>query len=203
MNQIISAKLKLHTTPEQFQALRKAQLAYRYVSQYAFAHNKRSNQRALQKQTYDEIRAMYGLPSQMACNVPRQVSATYKGLWTKVKQNAEHRKAGHTKKRYKSLDKPVKYVSHTLTYNYGYDYTSKDNRTNKGLLFVCQSCHYSLHADLVGARNVALRTMLVRQAWTSTGVLSVRPDDADNKAKAAHLLRYAELRWSPASSLSL
>jgi IS605 OrfB family transposase len=82
-------------------------------------------------------------------------------------------------------------------------YTSKDNRTKKGLLFVCQSCQYSLHADLVGARNVALRTMLVRQDWTSTGVLSVRPDDADNEAKAARLLRYAELRWSPASSLSL
>jgi hypothetical protein len=29
MKQIISAKLKLHTTPEQFQALRQAQLAYR------------------------------------------------------------------------------------------------------------------------------------------------------------------------------
>jgi len=28
----------------------------------------------------------------------------------------------------------------------------------KGLLFVCQSCHYTLHADLIGARNVALRT---------------------------------------------
>ncbi len=25
----------------------------------------------------------------MACNVPRQVSATYKTLWTKVKQSAD------------------------------------------------------------------------------------------------------------------
>src|ERR1700742_3968628 len=105
MKQIISAKLKLHTTPEQFQALRQAQLAYRgalnHVSRYAFEHGKMSNQRALQKETYDEIRTRFHLPSQMACNVPRQVGATYKSLWTKVKQNATHRKAGHTKKRYK------------------------------------------------------------------------------------------------------
>src|SRR5258707_15145423 len=110
MKQILSAKLKLQITPEQFQALRQAQLAYRdalnHVSRYAFAHGKMSNQRTLQKDTYDEIRVQYGLPSQMACNVPRQVGATYKGLWTKVKQNAAHRKAGHTKKRYKGLDQP-------------------------------------------------------------------------------------------------
>jgi putative transposase len=424
MKQIISAKLKLHTTPEQFQALRQAQLAYRdalnHVSRYAFAHHKMSNQRALQKDTYDEIRATYGLPSQMACNVPRQVGATYKGLWAKVKQNAAHRKAGHTKKRYKGLDTPVTYISPTLTYNYGYDYsfkaeqhvsvltlqgrvivpytgyekhvallqhgaeigaaklwydkpkkqfyllvsleraqpdappeqqrqvvgvdvgvrylavtttttnesqffsgkqiraradhyarlrkrlqkkgtrsatrklvaisgrerrlkadanhviakriveqhphavlgledltdmqerprrkhgkqrrtnrhtsswsfaelhsmiaykaasqgsmtvnvdahytsqacprcgyTSKDNRPNKGLLFVCQCCRYTLHADLIGARNIALRTLLIRQDWMSTGVLSVRPDGSDEETKAARLQRHAALRWSP------
>jgi predicted transposase len=74
MKQILSAKLTLQTTPEQFQALRQTQLAYRdalnAVSRYAFAHNKMSNQRVLQKATYDEIRATYGLPAQMACNVP-------------------------------------------------------------------------------------------------------------------------------------
>jgi putative transposase len=429
MEQIISAKLKLHTTPEQFQALRQAQLAYRgalnYVSQYAFAHGKMSNQRTLQKETYDEIRTQFHLPSQMACNVPRQVGATYKSLWTKVKQNATHRKAGQTRKRYKGLDKAPKYVSPTLTYNYGYDYsfkpeqqvsvltlqgrvivpytgydrhvaliqrgaavgaaklwydkpnkqcyllvsleietaeatpeqqsqvvgvdvgvrylavtttttndsqffsgkhlkakadhsarlrkrlqrkgtrsatrklvaisgrerrlkadanhviakriveqhphaliglenltdirertgrkhgpkasgkqrranrrysqwsfaelhrmiaykatlhesltvnvdahftsqacprcgyTSKENRPNKGLLFVCHRCHYTLHADLIGARNIALRTLLIRQDWMSTGVLSVRPDGSDEETKAARLQRYAALRWSP------
>jgi putative transposase len=429
MKQIISAKLKLHTTPDQFQALRQTQLAYRdalnSVSHYAFAHNKMSNQRALQKATYDEIRAVYGLPSQMACNVPRQVGATYKGLWTKVKRNADARKAGLTKKRYKGLDQPPKYVAPTLTYNYGYDYsfkaehyvsvltlqgrvivpytgydkhvaliqhgaeigaaklwydkprkqfyllvsleievadptpehhskvvgvdvgvrylavtatttnetqffsgkrvrakadhyarlrkrlqhkgtrsatrklvamsgrerrlkqdanhviakrivtqhphaviglenltdirertrrkhgkkatkkqrranrhhaqwsftelhsmiaykaaldgsmtlkvdahytsqacprcgcTSKANRPDKGLLFVCQSCQYTLHADLIGARNLALRTMLIRQDWMSTGMLSVSPDGSDHEAKALRLQRYSELRWSP------
>jgi IS605 OrfB family transposase len=76
-------------------------------------------------------------------------------------------------------------------------HTSKANRPNKGLLFVCQACHYMLHADLIGARNIALRTLLIRQDWMSTGVLSVRPDGSDAEAKAARLLRYAELRWSP------
>jgi putative transposase len=82
-------------------------------------------------------------------------------------------------------------------------YASKANRPNKGLLFVCQRCHYSLHADLVGARNVTLRTLLVRQDWMSTGVLSVRPDVASDEAKVAHRQRYAELRWSLATSPQL
>ena len=55
-------------------------------------------------------------------------------------------------------------------------YTSKANRPAHGLLFVCQNCHYSLHADLVGARNITMRTLLVPQDWTSTRVLSARPD---------------------------
>ncbi len=129
MQQIITAKLKLLTTPEQQQVLRQTQLAYRdalnFVSRYAFEHGKLSNTERLQQGTYREIRSLFKLPSQMACNVPRQVAATYKGLWSKLKKNNEHRKAGHTKKRYKGLDKPPKYVSPTLTYNYGYDYTFK------------------------------------------------------------------------------
>jgi len=171
---MLIAKLKLQTTPEQFAALRATQLAYRdalnLVSHYAFAHGKMSNKVKLQEGTYDEIRARFHLPSQMACSVPRQVGATYKGLWTKVKKNAEHRKAGSTKKRY------------------------------KGLLFVCQNCHYTLHADLVGARNVTMRTLLVRQDWIRTGQLSIVPDVSDDETKAARRKRYAELRWSPDTS---
>jgi IS605 OrfB family transposase len=452
MQQIITAKLKLLATPEQHQLLRQTQLAYRdalnYVSRYAFAQGKTSNTNRLQKGTYREIRALFHLPSQMACNVPRQVAATYKGLWTKLKQNLVHRKAEHTKKRYRGLDKPPRYISPTLTYNYGYDYsfkceqqvsvltlhgriilpyqgydrhmaliqqgatiggaklyydkphkqfyllvslelefpdptpdtlpavigvdvgmrylattatmnnqshfysgkrvraradhytrlqrrlqkkgtrsatrrkialsgrerrlklqvnhtiakqivathphtligleeligirertrrrkrrrkqhgkgtapvspkarranrhaskwafaelhgaiaykavlsglsltikvdpdytsqtcplcdyTSKQNRPKNGLLFLCQNGQcphqqrmgqpYTLHADLVGARNIAMRTLLVRQDWISTGVLSVRPDVSDAETKAARLKRYAELRWSSDTS---
>src|SRR5260370_6555641 len=129
MQQIITAKLKLNTTLEQHQVVRQTHLASRdalnYVSAYAFAHGKMSNHERLQKGTYDDIRLLYKLPSQMACNVPRQVGATYKGLWTRLKKNLEHRKAGYTKKRYKGLDKPPRYLSPTVTYNYGYDYTFK------------------------------------------------------------------------------
>ncbi len=428
----MTAKLKLHTDPVQFVALPTTQLAYRdalnYASHYAFAHGKKSNQEWLQRETYAEVRGAYHLPAQMACNVPRQVGATYKTLWSKVKHNTAARKAGITRKRYQGLDQPPKYVSPTLTYNYHRDYsfkpdtqvsiltlegrvvvsytgykqhlalmqhgahigaaklwyekprkqfyllvtleveeadptpethqhivgvdvghrylavtaplsngasfysgkqvrakadhyarlrkrlqhkgtrsatrrlvimsgrerrlkqatnheisrrivdqhphsiigledlthirertrrkqgkkatrnqrranrhasqwafaqlhgyiaykamragsmavkvdandtsqacpmcghTCEDNRPKKGLLFVCQSCHYTLHADLIGARNVALRTLLTRQDWMSTGVLSVRPDVSSDEAKDARLSRYAELRWSPDTS---
>jgi putative transposase len=432
MNTIISAKLKLHTTPEQFRALRQVQLAYRdalnYVSQYAFEHGKMSSPIALRKQTYLDLRARFGLPAQMATNVPRQVGATYKGLWTKVQANAADRAVGRTKKRYRGLDRAPKYASPTLTYDCQRDYsfktgqqvsvltlegrvilpysgytphltliqhgahigaaklwydtprkqfyllvsleievagpvpeahqrivgvdvgqrylavatdmqnhtkffpgkearakadhsarlrkrlqhkgtraatrrlvvlsgrerrlkqdrnhtisrqivdayphsllgledlthirertkrkrgkkvsakqrranrhaaqwafaelhsyvaykallngsmavkvdayntspccprcgyTAPDNRPEKGLLFCCQACHLVLHADLVGARNVALRTLLARQDWVSTGVLSDRPDVSDDEAKAAQRQRYAEVRWSADTS---
>src|SRR5258708_36219598 len=61
----------------------------------------------------------------MACNVQSHAAGTYQGLWTKLKKNIEHRKAGYTKKRYKGLDKPPRYISPTVTYNYGYDYPFK------------------------------------------------------------------------------
>jgi putative transposase len=88
-------------------------------------------------------------------------------------------------------------------------HTCDANRPNKGLLFVCQNCHYRLHADLVGARNITMRTLLVRQDWTRTGQLSIAPrslDDPDvsrDEAKAARLRRYAGLRWSVDTSPAL
>jgi IS605 OrfB family transposase len=75
-------------------------------------------------------------------------------------------------------------------------HTCDANRPNKGLLFICQKCQYALHADLVGARNITMRTLLIRQDWVSTGELSDRPDVSDKEAKAVRLQRYAELRWS-------
>jgi putative transposase len=129
MRQIITAKLKLLATPEQHHALRQIQLAYRdalnYVSQYAFEHGKTSNEKRLHQGTYYDIRARFKLPSEMTNNVIRQVGVTYKGLWTKTRKNAEHRRKKITKKRFKGLDKPPKYVSPTVTYNFGYDYGFK------------------------------------------------------------------------------
>ncbi|HEU5380037.1 MAG TPA: transposase [Ktedonobacteraceae bacterium] len=432
MKTTITAKLKLKTTPDQFRLLRQTQLAYRdalnYVSAYSFVQGKTSNSKRLQKETYTDIRRQFGLPAQMACSVPRQVGATYKGLWTKARKNAEARRLGYTKRRFKGLDNAPKYGSPTLIYVYGHDYTlkteqrvslltragrvmvsyqgydkhiallreradigeaklwydqakkrfyllvsltielpnpapeshtrivgvdvgqrylatvatlengaqfysgkevrskadhyarlqkrlqrkgtrsatrrriaisgrerrlklnenhriskqildthphsciglealngirdrtkrkhgkkaskkqrranrhaskwafaelhafldykavlsgslcvkvdadytsqacphcghtAKENRPKRGLLFVCQACHYTLHADLVGARNISLRTLFVRQAWANTGQLSNAPDVTDDETKAARLQKYAELRWSPATS---
>jgi IS605 OrfB family transposase len=75
-------------------------------------------------------------------------------------------------------------------------HTSKENRPNKGLTFVCQQCGYTLHADLVGARNVALRVLLSRQDWESTGLVSAVPDASGDEAKTDYLKRYSGLRWS-------
>ncbi len=446
MKQIITAKLKLNPTSEQCHALRQTQLAYRdalnAVSHYAFAHSKTSSITTLHRGLYAELRARYHLPSQLACSVERQVAATYRGLWTKLLKNAEHRRKKITKKRFQGLDKPPTYRSPTVQYTYGHDYTfqrnqrvsvrtlsgrisilyqgynahvtligqgasigdaklwydrpkktfyllvsleidmpeptfehlndavgvdvglrylavtststgkatlhpgnqvrhtsnhyarlrkrlqkkgtrgakrhvrriaqrerrlklqanhlvakkiteqhphaligleyltdirertrrrthkrrnvgkgtervppkarkanrvysqwsfaelhdlisykavlagsqaikvdadytskrcpccghtADENRPHKGLLFVCQnpSCQYILHADLVGARNLVMRTLLVRQDWTRTGHLSLAPDASDKEAKAARLQRYTELRWSPDVSLRL
>ena len=432
MQTILTTKLKLTLTPDQFRALRATQLAYRdalnLVSRYAFAHGKTSNQRRLQRDTYRDVRNQFSLPAQMACNVSRQVGSTYQALWTKAQKNAEARRLGYTKKRFKGLDDAPRYVSPTLTYNLGRDYslrsgqevsiltlagrlhvpyqgwsrhvallqagailgaaklwydrgkqrfyllvavtidtpdpaqshhqqivgvdvgqrylatvatlgngaqfysgkevrakadhyarlqkrlqrkgtrsatrrriaigqrerrlklntnhtiskhildthvhsfigvedlngirdrrkrkhgkkaskkqrkanqhaskwafaelpsflaykgklagsacvkvdadytsqtcprcgaTSQKNRPKKGQLFVCCQCHYTLHADLVGARNISLRTLVIWQDWMATGQLSVAPDVTDGEAKAARLSRYAELRWSPATS---
>jgi IS605 OrfB family transposase len=48
-------------------------------------------------------------------------------------------------------------------------YTSRANRPHQGLLFECQRCYYRLHADLVGARNIALRAPVIRHDWMATG----------------------------------
>ncbi len=433
MSQVITAKLKLNLTTEQKTLLRDTTLAYRdalnYTSEAAFDNGKSGNGAKLQKLVYNELRARFGLGAQMACNVPRQVAATYKTLWTKVKQNAEAIKNGYTKKRYKGLDRPPKYVSRTVTLNYQRDYSfkadqkvsintlngrivapysgyfrhrnliqnyakigaakivyqrssktyylmvslevetptldptkitrvsgvdvgqrylavetdlrnqskfysgsyarhkasryhkarqtlqrkgtrsakrrlivlsgkerrfiadvnhqiskqiakpnsliglenltgirertksrtgkkgskkqrranrnkakwsfaelhsyidykahlngsiatkvpahytsqscpkcghaSKSNRPNKGLLFRCECCFLELHADLVGSRNIALRTLLIRQDWMSTGVLSALPDVSGVETKAEILKRFSELRWSLDTSSDL
>jgi IS605 OrfB family transposase len=296
MQQMITAKLKLAPTKEQFEALRQTQLAYRdglnAVSQYAFEQGKISTVTKLHKGMYAQLRARYHLPKPLACSAERQVSATYKGRWTKLKKNAEHRRAKITKKRFQGLDQPphdsspmvqcyllvsltidlpeptwehltdirertrrkkrtrkkhgkgdeqvsekarkanrvysqwsfaelhdlISYtaaLAGSLAIKVDADYTSKacpmcghtadENRPRKGLLFVCQNprCRYGLHADLIGARNVTLRALLVRQDWIGTGCLSTIPDASGGFAKAARLSRYAELRWSPEVTTSL
>src|SRR5215472_6355865 len=139
MQQIITAKLKLITNTEQFAALRESQLAYRdalnAVSHYAFEQGKTSSVTTLHKGMYAELRTRYHLPSQLACSVERQVAATYKGLWTKLLKNAEHRRKKITKKRFKGLDQPPHYSSPTVQYTFERDYTfQRDSRVSLGTL---------------------------------------------------------------------
>jgi predicted transposase len=127
MHITLTAKLKLMATPDQVAALRATQLAYRdalnQVSQYAFVHGKTSSRRKLQRALYADIRWDYDLSAQMTCSIFRQVGATYQGLWTKARKNTEARRLGYTKKRFRGLDKAPHYVSPTLTYVYGRDYS--------------------------------------------------------------------------------
>jgi putative transposase len=127
MKQVITAKLKLELSPDQKQLVRQTTLAYRdalnYSSRVAFENNKMSSGVALQKKVYNQLRSIFGLPAQMSCNVPRQVGATYKSLWTKVKQNSEAILLGKTQKKYKGLDQAPKFVSRTCTLNYKRDYS--------------------------------------------------------------------------------
>jgi len=44
--------------------------------------------------------------------------------------------------------------------------------------------------------------LVIWQDWMATGQLSDAPDVTDCEAKAARLLRYAELRWSLVTSSS-
>jgi IS605 OrfB family transposase len=52
-------------------------------------------------------------------------------------------------------------------------YRAKKNRPRNGLRFRCtnpEGCRCELHADLVGARQVCLRTLAVRQDWPRRGI---------------------------------
>jgi len=141
----LTAKLKLILTPEQKAALDQTALAYRdalnHASVVAFENDKTSNATKLQKLVYTALREDYKLPSQMACNVPREVAAKYKAFWTKAKQNKAFKDAGRKVRRYKGLDKAPRFASRTMTYSYGRDMTFKPGQmvsigTLKGRIFV-------------------------------------------------------------------
>jgi hypothetical protein len=101
VQQIITAKLKLVTTPEQFVALRQTQLAYRdalnAVSHYAFEQGKTSNVTRLHKGMYAQFmlvsgmrnsgminrrkRSIYSFPSQSRWLNQRQHTSRRSSVW--------------------------------------------------------------------------------------------------------------------------
>ncbi|MBV9389153.1 MAG: transposase [Chroococcidiopsidaceae cyanobacterium CP_BM_ER_R8_30] len=157
MLQVITAKLKLEASSEQKKLLGVVSLAYRdalnFTSKLNFENGKSSNGTKIQKLVYRDLRSRFKLPSQMACNVPRQVGATYKGLLTKLRQNKEAIEKGWTKKRFKGLDKAPKYISRTCNLNYLRDFSFRpDNQisiiTLRGRITVGYS-GYSKHTELI------------------------------------------------------
>jgi putative transposase len=174
MPQVITAKLKLNLNPEQKALVSQTALAYRdalnYTSQVAFDAGKTSNGAKLQKAVYRELRVRFKLGAQMACNVPRQVSATYKTLWTKVRQSNDAIAKGYTKRRYKGLDQAPKYSSRTCTLNYQRDYSFKAGRkvsliTLSGRIVVSYE-GYNKHLDFVanGAKIGAAKIVYQRSS---------------------------------------
>jgi hypothetical protein len=85
----------------------------------AFGPGKISNAVRLQQRVEREVRGRLGLSTQRAGHVPRQVAATYQGRWTKVRQQAQQRARGDTKKRYNGLDGAPQYVARTTTCSSG------------------------------------------------------------------------------------
>ena len=153
----MSAKLKLRHSPEQKAMLDAVSLAYRdalnYTSEEAFKLDKTSSAPKIQKAVYDTLRSRFGLGAQLACTASRQVASSYKTQWTKLKQNIQAIKAGHTKRRYKGLDVAPKFVSRTLEYQYGRDYSwKKDGKVSVGTLdgrLVLEYEGYQKHLDYI------------------------------------------------------
>ncbi len=130
----LTIKLKLHVTPEQQALFLKTMDSYRsamgYTSRYVFNElDKRSGKRKLNKLLYYDLRSRFGLGAQMAQSVIRKVSSTYQGEWTKIRQNAEHRKMGYTKRYYRGLDNPPAFKSRTTEMVLGRDYSFGKNST--------------------------------------------------------------------------
>ena len=157
MRVTISAKLKLRHSPEQKAKLDAVSLAYRdalnFASEEAFKLDKTSSAPKLHAVTYKPLREKFGLGAQLACTVERQVAASYKTQWTKLKQNIKSREKGFTKKRYKGLDSAPKFVSRTLEYQYQRDYSwKKDGRVSIGTLdgrLVLEFDGYQKHLDYI------------------------------------------------------
>ena len=145
--QSLTCKLKLLLTPEQREAVFATGLAYRdalnHASAVAFANGKMSQGMKLQTLVYQELRERFGLPSQMACNAPRQVAAAYKTLWERTKSNAAHKAKGWTKRRYKGLDKAPRFTALTVTLNHRRDWAlGKEQTVSIGTLQGRIRCRY-------------------------------------------------------------
>jgi len=86
-----------------------------YVSAVVYNLGKPKGSIALQKMVYPALRNQIGLKSQMACNVVRQVTGTYKTLQKQVKSK-------------KSSWQQIEYSPTSMTFSYGRDYSLNGDR---------------------------------------------------------------------------
>lgn len=140
MNIVRTAKLKLTCSPEQAGRLLAVTTAYRtaqnHASLWVFEHGKTTSNTAIHKGCYADIRAQYGLSSQLACSAQRSVASSYKTLWATTKESVARLKAaqgqaarkGRLPRLYRGLDHAPVFKALTLEYQYGYDYSFKKDR---------------------------------------------------------------------------
>ncbi|MBM3243093.1 IS200/IS605 family element transposase accessory protein TnpB [Candidatus Poribacteria bacterium] len=90
MEVTISCKFRLHTTKEQHSLIMQTAKAYRSAFNFVSTDhlgNKSSNVRVIHNQYYQTIRSQFQLPSQLACNVERDVARNYLSKWDYCKEN--------------------------------------------------------------------------------------------------------------------
>lgn len=100
MKVTMTARLRLLTTPEQFQALYQTHIAYRDAL-YAVscsAHAQLRNQQRLQCECDDDIRLRSGFPTLLAYHVLWQGGGVCKGVWAQARKSAGSGRAGWTRK---------------------------------------------------------------------------------------------------------
>lgn len=110
---VLTAKVKILPTKEQklqlIETMRATRDALNHASKVAYNNNKLSAFKKLQQLVYDDLRSLYGLKSQMACNVCTVVAGTYASM----KSNGE--------------DTLADFIKPKLQYSYGRDYSFTQN----------------------------------------------------------------------------
>jgi len=132
MKVTMTARLRLLTTPEQFQALYQTHVAYRdalrAVSYYAYAHGKLRNQQRLQCECDDDICLRSGLPMLLVYHVLWRGGVACKGVWAQARKNAGPGRAGWTRKCSRGPGRAPSSVSPGQTFNDHRDFSPREGQ---------------------------------------------------------------------------
>lgn len=90
----LTLKIKLEKDDDIIKTIHHYTQALNFVSQSAFSNNKKvRNAMSLQKEYYSNIREKFNLPSQMSCNVFRDIAGKYKANKRKLKKAISFRES--------------------------------------------------------------------------------------------------------------